>query len=324
MKIFVTLWLLVMLAAALGSVSRTNHTTIEQGIDQLTQLVDKILGSKTVKDKIAELTQSGSNKRAEIVILSKSDIAGDIPDSDLYNTTTITRRVGDVTVVIKTTITKLGGDEIMVEFESEVKPMPDKTMCKTDSNCTEHQFCHHDVILGFALSYCQACSEDGGKCQIDKHCCGQTLCRWGRCLKDATKGQLGTVCSKAGDCGEEGCCASVEGFEKPVCRPLANEGQRCSTETKAADENAVSSSLSVLEKLLRHRPKSQSHPAEFPHECSCTAGLKCANYMRDFDDMLDLREVAQTFLGGMCVPGWAWEDQLVLASSPSSNPTPKK
>ena len=33
-----------------------------------------------------------------------------------------------MTVVIKTTITKLGGDEIMVEFESEVKPMPDKTV----------------------------------------------------------------------------------------------------------------------------------------------------------------------------------------------------
>ena len=68
------------------------------------------------------MTRSG---RQQIIVLKKSDIADDLPEGGLHNTTSIVRKIGDVTLVVNTTVENTeDGDGVTIVFETEVKPPP--------------------------------------------------------------------------------------------------------------------------------------------------------------------------------------------------------
>ncbi|XP_038075517.1 LOW QUALITY PROTEIN: dickkopf-related protein 3-like [Patiria miniata] len=220
------------------------------------------------------------------------------------------RKIGDVTLVVNTTIDSARGEDgVMITFQTEVKPPPNAKVCKTDKNCDKQQFCHREIFLGFDLSYCMACSKNGDRCHADSHCCDKSLCRWGRCREGATSGQIGTICVKDSGCGENECCALVEGIDEAICRPLATEGQHCCSKDEAENlkkgNKKNKSSLSLFEKFIQER----SIPYQgLPFECLCIKGLKCVNYGQTFVSVFDLPEAQY---GGVCVPGWAQPDRPV-------------
>ncbi|KAM8970163.1 dickkopf-related protein 3 [Sarcophilus harrisii] len=95
--------------------------------------------------------------------------------------------------------------------------------CIIDEDCGTGRYCQ---FSSFEYT-CELCKNQQTLCSRDSECCGDQLCVWGHCVKDASKGSNGTICDNQQGCQPGLCCAFQKGLLFPVCTPLPVEGEPC-------------------------------------------------------------------------------------------------
>ncbi|XP_038620340.1 dickkopf-related protein 3 [Tachyglossus aculeatus] len=98
-----------------------------------------------------------------------------------------------------------------------------KHECVIDEDCGMGHYCQ---FSSFQYT-CQPCKTQQAHCARDSECCGDQLCAWGLCAKDASPGGDGTICESQRDCQLGSCCAFQTELLFPVCLPLPVEGEPC-------------------------------------------------------------------------------------------------
>ncbi|KAG9267121.1 dickkopf-related protein 3 [Astyanax mexicanus] len=132
--------------------------------------------------------------------------------------------------------------------------------CIIDEDCEKGTYCLYEA----AHSECLDCKDVDATCTKDVECCDGQLCVWGQCTKNATKGELGTICEYQSNCSGDLCCAFHKALLFPVCITKPNEHQRCII------------AASHLMELL-----SWDLEGEGPTDhCPCAGDLQCQNQGR--------------------------------------------
>ncbi|XP_061669371.1 dickkopf-related protein 3a [Syngnathoides biaculeatus] len=105
-------------------------------------------------------------------------------------------------------------------------------VCVTAEDCGKERYCQHDS----RDSRCKPCKGVDVSCAEDEECCGLTLCIWGQCSPNATKGQAGGTCRLQAHCGPDLCCAFHAALLFPVCSAKPIERERCFPASKHLNE----------------------------------------------------------------------------------------
>ncbi|XP_074132887.1 dickkopf-related protein 3 [Sminthopsis crassicaudata] len=138
-------------------------------------------------------------------------------------------KVGNRTIYRHQEIDKVTNNQTgqMVVSETIITTIKDEEKrnheCIIDEDCGTGRYCQ---FSSFEYT-CELCKNQETLCSRDSECCGDQLCVWGHCVKDASKGSNGTICDNQQGCQPGLCCAFQKGLLFPVCTPLPVEGEPC-------------------------------------------------------------------------------------------------
>ncbi|XP_008403531.1 dickkopf-related protein 3a [Poecilia reticulata] len=132
--------------------------------------------------------------------------------------------------------------------------------CMTNDDCGKGKYCLSDTHR----SKCKPCKDTDVSCTKDDECCGDQMCVWGQCSKNATKGEAGSTCQVQNDCQPDLCCAIHNALLFPVCSVKPIERERCFD---------VSNNLMELLSWDMQDNKPRQH-------CPCAGELQCQHLGR--------------------------------------------
>uniref|UniRef100_A0A096LWN9 Dickkopf WNT signaling pathway inhibitor 3a n=1 Tax=Poecilia formosa TaxID=48698 RepID=A0A096LWN9_POEFO len=116
----------------------------------------------------------------------------------------------------------------------------------------------------FPQQGCVTNDDCGKSCTKDDECCGDQMCVWGQCSKNATKGEAGSTCQVQNDCQPDLCCAIHKALLFPVCSVKPIERERCFD---------ISNNLMELLSWDMQDNKPRKH-------CPCAGELQCQHLGR--------------------------------------------
>uniref|UniRef100_A0A3B3TR40 Dickkopf WNT signaling pathway inhibitor 3a n=1 Tax=Poecilia latipinna TaxID=48699 RepID=A0A3B3TR40_9TELE len=132
--------------------------------------------------------------------------------------------------------------------------------CVTNDDCGKGKYCLSDTHR----SKCKPCKDTDVSCTKDDECCGDQMCVWGQCSKNATKGEAGSTCQVQNDCQPDLCCAIHKALLFPVCSVKPIERERCFD---------ISNNLMELLSWDMQDNKPRKH-------CPCAGELQCQHLGR--------------------------------------------
>ncbi|XP_067091140.1 dickkopf-related protein 3-like [Osmerus mordax] len=125
--------------------------------------------------------------------------------------------------------------------------------CMVDEDCGALSYCLYDVDA----SRCLPCRAVDMTCNKDEECCSDSMCVWGQCTVNATRGAAGSICQYQSDCRPLHCCAFQRELLFPVCTARPSSGEPC---------------LSHPNLLMDLLAWDQDGPRD---HCPCVSGLHC-------------------------------------------------
>ncbi|XP_058698816.1 dickkopf-related protein 3 [Poecile atricapillus] len=230
-------------AASLGEMLREVEALMEDTQHKLRNAVQEM-----------EAEEEGAKKLSEVRF-------EDLPPN-YHNESSTETRVGNRTVqthqeIDKVTDNKTGSTVFSETVITSIRDGENKRNheCIIDEDCEPGKFC----LFSPSEYRCQLCKPQHTRCSRDAECCGEQLCRWGRCSSTASRGENGTICERQQDCSPGTCCAFHTELLFPVCTPLPEEGEPCHDPSDRL-LNLISWEL---------------EPDGVRERCPCAGGLSC-------------------------------------------------